>query len=331
MQGTVSRIVALCLLVATLAPAFAAEPPGWDSGVAMSRLDDPFAAGNEAAAGAKAKLKGEAKFVMVVAAEPQVTPELVAGVAKHFPKSVIFGGQATSPLTRESNFPQYDSLDIPAGVAVWALGGDVDVAFAHTSTVRPDDDDVYFNAGVDLAEQLKDFLAASKRPGKVVFTWGDQYTGSNKDFAQGMNEGFGETWAITGAASGNVTAKVILEGEIKTGENGAAAICGDFRLGQSMNGGTHTPETADRTLAEAVSAGDGDDPFFALIFNCRRRRRGMLDSGELGKELDAINKHMKGAEFFGFYGPGEIGSTRVGEPALGMGFTVTATVFFPLK
>lgn len=306
-------------------------PVGWASGVGASSLEDPAKAGSEAAAMAKAALGGSpAKFVMVAAAISQVTPELVRSVAEHFPVDIIYGGQVTSPLTSYGNHPDYTTLDIDAGVAVWALGGTTEVQVAEVSTARENDDDVYYNAGVELAEKLKDALENSEKPGKLVFTWGDQYTGSNKVFAAGLNEGFGKTWPIVGGASGNITAKVIVRGEIVTGVDVGVVIAGDFSLGQAMNGGTHTPETADQTLVQALEDGEGE-PFFALVFNCRRRRKGMIDSGELAKELEVMRNRLPGVSFFGFYGPGEIGSQKFGEEARGMGFTVAAAVFFPVK
>lgn len=330
-----NKLAAALLFLLALTPlsAAAGAPAGWDSGVGSSALVDPYAAGDEAASRARAKLKGGAKFVMVVAAEQQITQALVDGVAKHFPREIIHGGQATSPLTREGNFPEFGSLDIPAGVAVWALGGDADIAFAHTETKSPvvSTEDVYYEAGTLLAAELRRFIESSRRPGRLVVTWGDQYTGSNTSFVRGLNEGLGAPCPVAGAASGNVTAKEIIAGEIVTGVNAALAVAGDFRLGQSMGGGAHAPATAGRIVGEAVAAGGGGEPFFALVFNCRRRRRIMIDSGELAEELEAVNARLPGVDYFGYYGPGEVGSAATGEPAQGMGFTVSATAFFPVE
>ena len=336
MKYALSKMLALLLICLVFTGAAwgasrPSAPDGWVSGVGASDAADPVKAGSEAAAMAKAALGGNpAKFVMVVAAIPQITPELLKGVTEHFPAEIVYGGQVTSPLTRYGNYPDYKTLDIDAGVAVWALGGTTEVYLAEVSTVREDDDDVYYNAGIELAEKLKEALDKSSRSGKIVLTWGDQYTGSNKDFAQGLNDGFGRIWPIVGGASGNTTAKVIVRGEIKTGVNVGMVMAGDFSLGQAMNGGTHTPETADKTLSQALEEGEGE-PFFALVFNCRRRRQGMIDSGELGMELEAIRKRLPSTDFFGFYGPGEIGSQKFGEKAQGMGFTVAAAIFFPPK
>ncbi|MCL2000939.1 MAG: FIST C-terminal domain-containing protein, partial [Planctomycetes bacterium] len=147
-------------------------------------------------------------------------------------------------------------------------------------------------------------------------------------FARGMNEGLGGIYPIVGIAAGNITAKVISKGEIVTGANIGILFTGDFRLGQAMNGGTHTPETADKTLADAVSQGGGQEPFFAFVFNCRRRRQGMIERNQLGEELIAIRKNLPGLEFFGSYGPGEIGSEKPGDTAIGVGFTVVTAVLF---
>ncbi len=327
----VAALAAVVLAVAAVSSAGegAPVPAGWISGVGLSSLTDPGDAANEAAGKAKAALKGApAKLVFVGAAEPQLTPELIVGVAKHFGVSSVFGCQITSPLTPESNFPDVKTIDIPVGVCVWALGGDIDVDIRWVKT-NPDEDDSYFEAGEKLGEALRPFMEKSERPGKIIFTFGDQYNGANKDFAQGLNEGLGDIYPIVGAASGNITSKVIVKGGIRTGVNVGIAIAGQFSLGQSLNGGSHTPETADRTLAEAIAEGGGKKPFFALVFNCRRRRQGMIERNQLAEELDVIKKRLSGAEFFGFYGPGEIGSKKSGEPAEGVGFTVVTAMFFP--
>lgn len=300
-------------------------PVNWFSGVGVSAE-----AADEAASQAKERLNGNAaKLVMVAVAEPQVTPELIEGIKKHFPANVIYGCQVTSPLTARNNFPDVDTLDIPAGVAVWAIGGDVDVVVAEVSTKATDSDDVYYNAGMQLAGLLREAIENAERPGRLIITWGDQYNGSNVDFAEGMNDGFDAVWPIVGAAAGNITAKVIVRGEIVTGVNVGVLLAGEFKIGQAMNGGTHTPETADKTLAQAVEQGDGEEPFFALVFNCRRRQ-GMMERNQLGEELEAIKKRLPGVDFFGFYGPGEIGAPKFGEPAKGAGFTVVTAVLFAL-
>ncbi len=325
--------LALCFAIAiVMGAAVAADgpktPPNWHSGVGTSMLSDPEAAGAEAAAAAKAKLGGvPAKLVVIGAAEPQVTRALIRGVSEHFNETIIYGCQVTSPLTAAGNFPEVPTIDIPAGVCVWALGGDVDIDVRWVATYQ-DDDDGYFNAGVALGELLRPMAEETERPGKIILTFGDQYNGTNKDFAAGFNEGLNRSSPIIGAASGNITSKVIIRGEIQTGVNVGIFIGGQFTLGQSLNGGTHTPETADRTLREAIAEGDGKEPFFALVFNCRRRRLGMIEHNQLGEELNAIKRNLPGIDFFGFYGPGEIGSKSFGATPEGVGFTVVAAVFF---
>lgn len=324
-------VFAVAALVASVCAGGEAGPPaGWHSGVGFSALAAAGAAGDEAAAEAKAKLNGaEAKIVFVAAAEPQVTPELLAGVAKHFPPGITYGCQVASPLIARTNFPDVPTIDIPAGVAVWALGGDMDIAVVSVDT-DVEDDDSYFSAGKGLGEALRPAVEASGRPGRLIVTFGDQYNGANVDLAEGFNEGLGAVYPVVGAAAGNVTAKVIVEGAIRTGVNVAFLVAGDFRIGQAMNGGTHTPETAAKTLASAIAEGGGEDPFFALLFNCRRRRQGMIERRQLAEELDVIKRHLPGVDFFGFYGPGEIGAAAGGEPAKGVGFTIVAAVLFPL-
>lgn len=323
--------LAAAFLVTAVAVAFAGDakaPANWHSAIGVSHLADAKAAGDEAAAMAKAALNGTpAKLVMIVAPEPQITPALIEGVVAHFPADVLYGCQVASPITPHTNYPDVPTIDIPAGVAVWALGGDMDIAAEWVATDE-DAEDPYYEAGVRLASALAPAVRSSDKPGKIIITFGDQYNGANKDFASGLNDGFEEIYPIVGAAAGNITSKVIVKGEIKTGINVALLVADRFTLGQALNGGTHTPETADKTLADAVSQGDGKEPFFSLIFNCRRRRQGMIENNQLAEELAAMKKNLPGVEFFGFYGPGEIGSEAPGEPAKGVGFTVVTAVFF---
>ena len=306
-------------------------PAGWHSGVAVSELADPMAAADAAAGKAKAKLGSvPAKLVLVMAAEAQITPELLAGLTKHFAPEVIYGCQVASPLVPETNFPDAQTLDITAGVAVCAFGGDMDIS-AESVATDEDDDDPYETAGMELGSALRPLIEGSKRPGKMIITFGDQFNGVNKDYARGLNKGLGGIYPVVGAAAGNITAKVIVKGQIVTGTNVGILLAGDFRLGQALNGGTHTPETADKTLADAISQGGGEEPFFTLLFNCRRRRQGMIERKQLGEELSAIRKNLPNTEFFGFYGPGEIGSEKPGQPAFGTGFTIVAAVLFATK
>lgn len=320
--------VAVVMFLSVACAASPKVPANWHSGVGMSELGDALAAGDAAAAEAKRKLGGvPAKIVFVGAAEPLVTPALIEGVTKHFDPAIVYGCQITSPLIPATNFPDVKTIDVPVGVTVWALGGDMDVK-AFSVATNEDHDDPYEEAGIALGALIRPSLEATKRPGRVIVTFGDQYNGANKDFARGLNEGLGGVYPVVGAAAGNITAKEIVQGKIVSGVNVGILISGDFRVTQALNGGTHTPETADKTLAQAIAQGDGQDPFFALIFNCRRRRQGMIERNQLGEELDVIRKKLPGVDFFGFYGPGEIGSDKAGAPAIGVGFTVVTAVFF---
>lgn len=309
------------------------KPEGWRSGIGSSALENPARAGEEAARKAKEGLGDvPAKFVMVAAAEPLVTGELLDGVKKHFPADLIYGCEAASPWTPDGNYPDSRSIDSPLGVGVWALGGDTDIEIATVSTAGSSgaEDDPYFYAGLDLAWLLQDFLESNKRPGKLILTWGDQFTGSNKDFARGMNEGFWNTWPIIGAAAGNAEAKVVVRGEIVHGMNVGVVLAGDFKVGMSLRRGVHLPQTAGLAVEDALKSGEGEEPFFGLVFNCRRRRFNMIENKLLAEEHAAVAKQLPKDGFFGFYGPGEIGATETGKPAEGIGFSVVTALLFPL-
>lgn len=308
------------------------KPAGWYSGVGASGLSDPAEAGSAAALEAKEALGGvPAKFVMVVSARPLMGKALLDGVKQHFPAEVIYGGEVTCPWTPEGNYPDSTTLDVEVGVGVWAVGGDVEIVAASAVTDGDDDEeDAYYQAGVDLAGVLREPVEQCARPGKLVFTWGDQYTGSNKAFARGLNDGFGATYPIVGGAAGSAEAKVVVKGELSTGINVGVLLAGDFAIGMSKNTGPHMPRTADLTAREALSQGGGESPFFGLLFNCRRRRVGMMKEGTLREEHATILKYFPGGEFFGFYGPGEIGPAGVGEASEGVGFSVVAALLFAL-
>ena len=328
-------LAALFFLAAALSPALAGSPSvpkDWHSGIGLSELADPLAAADEAAGEANAALEGTpAKFVFVGAANSQVVPELVEGVKKHFPAEIIYGCQVSSPLVAESNFPDVKTIDIPAGVEVWALGGDVDIEVFTVSTDIEDADVPYEEAGIQLGQRIRPSLEALSRPGKLIFTFGDQYNGSNKELIAGLNEGLDGIYLITGGAAGNKDAKEIVKGEIVTGTDVAVLIGGEFRLAHTLKGGTHTPETADEVLATALEQGGKEEPFFAMLFNCRRRRQGMIENNQLAGELENIRRRLPGMDFFGFYGPGEVGSEKPGDPSKGVGFTITATLFYAVK
>ena len=327
-----------------LAVLFAAAPvwtalaadEAWRSGIGLSILENPKEAGREAATAArKAFGEGEPKIVIVAAAIGQVVPGLVEGVAEHFPREIIYGSEVAVPLTPETNFPDAEELDILAGVAVLALGGDIEVATAFESTAIEGTDNPYHENGRRLGAALLPAVEASTRPGKLVLTFGNQHTGSNEAVVSGLQEALGGTVPIVGGAAGSsgksAEAKEIVKGEIVTAYNVAILFAGRFRLGLAMGTGQHKPATADKAMEDALAQGDGAEPMFAFIFDCRRRRQEMMEENALAEEHGMFLKHMGSVPFFGFYGPGEIGTTGVGEPVIGTRFTVTTAVLFPVN
>lgn len=352
---TVRGLFVVCM--ATCALRAADNPAGWRIGIG-SNIDEPDAAkaGEIAARQARqAYGEGEPKLVLVMAAAPMVTPEMLDGVARHWPRALIYGGQVSATLTPFSNHPDARKIDIDQGVAVLALGGNLDVDAVAEPTpfeldprdaarelnVEYDEEDTvylpYRLAGRRLGARILPAVNASTRPGKLIWTQGDQFTGSNVPFAAGLVESLapaktadGAPVPIVGGASGNQTAKEIVAGQIRTGVNYAVFIGGDFRLGMTRMGGVHAPETADKALATALEQGDGAEPFFAFIYNCRRRRTGMMRDNNLAEEHALMRARLGGAPFFGAYGPGEIGALRVGQASEGTGFSVVSAMLFPL-
>ena len=348
----------LCFLLAGLAPmhfpalpsARAAEnapaPGVWSIGVGTSLLAAPAEAGSEAAAQALAAHgPGEAKLVLVFAVAQQLTPELIEGVAKHFPKNIIYGANVVAPLTPTTNLPdQAPSLESAEGVGVLAIGGDVTITIAAdtlqatTAEATAEDADAAFasyrESGGRLGRQLLPALKSCPRPGKLLLTFGNQFNGSNTYLAMGFRDALGDDLKAVGVSAGNSRAdmaRVIAAGEIAQDVNVAVLFCGDFRIGISLDGGTHTPALANAVLGAAMEQGGPDaKPFFGFVFNCRRRRIGMIQRKQLAEELAVIQKHFDGAPFFGAYGPGEIGIRKPGVPAEGTGFSVSTALLFPL-
>ena len=325
--------------------AFAAE--GLVSGIGTSLLEDPAAAGEEAARLAKEAFgPGQAKVALVYAAIPQLTPELIEGVARHFPAEIIHGAQTAAPLTPETNCADAPDLDADIGVGVLALGGDLDISFFSESTALPEGAElpaadtlerpefaVYRLSGRRLGASLAAAVAGSDRPGRLAVVSGDQSNGPNYEFALGLLDALGGSLPVVGGASARGLAdnldREIVAGRIVSGTNFAILICGDFRLGQSRETGPHTPETTDQSIASALAQGGGAQPLLAFIFDCRRRRMVMRDEDLLADEHGVFVRRMGGRPFFGMYGPGEIGSTAAGEPFGGVGFSVSTAVLFP--
>lgn len=328
----------LCVAIGIATPARSAEneprrPDGWHWGVGSSEAADPLQAGDEAAGRAKAALGDhEAKFVLVNSVGALMTPQLIDGVAKHFPRAVIHGGEVTNPWTPDGNNPESKVLDAQTGVGVWALGGDMEITVAMEET--PDakgDDDPYHEAGAALAQKLKSAMEDETRPGRLMITWGDQFGGSNQSYAEGLNDGFGEVRPIVGGASGSGEAKEVFEGTIHRGVNIGVVIAGDFTVGMARSRGAHQPETVASAIEKAwetSEAGEGEDPFFALFFNCRRRRQAMIDAESLAGEHSTVLRLLPGKQFFGAYGPGQIGPKETGGASEGVGFHVVAALLF---
>ena len=341
-----------------LTPFFALVPPAGAGevlrvGVGTSLLADPAEAAREAALQAKQNFGDaeEAKLVLVYAAMPMFTPALVESLAEHFPAGILYGSQAAAPLTPDTNVPDAPQLDADTGVGVLAMGGEVSIKFYAQTTEAADDPELeaiigdgntvypeyaaYRLAGRRLGAQMAAAMADCPSPGHLAVTGGDQNTGPNVEVAAGLGESLGNRFPVVGAASARDPQtgedRELIAGELTSGMIFAVSICGDFRLGQSRQQGQHTPETTDLAMASALAEGDGAQPLFAFIFDCRRRRLMMRENDELADEHAVFLRRMDGVPFFGMYGPGEIGATAFGEPVEGVAFSVATAVLFPLE
>ena len=338
-----ARVLAVIVLLGSYA---AAGTSDWRFGIGTSLLPSPMAAGEDAAIQARKQFgEGEAKLVLLFPVIAQVTPEMVAGVAKHFPREIIYGGEVVAPLTPVTNLPDAKNLNPEAGVGVLVLGGDFELTIVHdqvrmveTAAKEGGDDgeeeDTFFNfheSGHRLGDMLAGAYHKAGPSGRLLVTFGDQYNGSNDLLASGIQDALGGPVALIGGATWSKTGKQIIAGEITTRKNFVALFRGDFFVTQALQGGMHTAEVAQKVIASTWEQGKGAEPFFAFIFNCRRRRTEMIARGLLGEELSVMQRSFKGVPFFGGYGPGEIGVRTPGTAAIGTGFSVSVALLFPNK
>lgn len=308
-----TKLIILSLLTASLATA--AELV---CGTGQSSLADPKAAGVEAALQAKAALGATApKLVVVFAARKQVGPELVAGVATAFDKAIIYGCEGYSSVTAAGNFSDQGHT-IANGVSVLALGGVSEFTVVSDAVEGKG----FAASGKRIGEQLKG------KPGKLIFTFGNQHVGDNQPFVAGLLETLGATIPVVGAAAGGATAKEIVKGEIVTGVNVAVLMNGAFRVGVGLAGGNgDLVAKSDQSLRAALKD-TATAPALMLVFDCGGRRGELVKQKKIADEFAAMKKLVPTAPIFGFYGGGEIGTDSTTACSKGVGFSVAAAALF---
>lgn len=306
---------------ATAAPAV--DSTGMAFGVGSSALADAKAAGQEAAQRAKAVLSGaKPQAVVVFAARSQINEALVEGVAASFDSAIIHGCEGYSPLTSDGNFADQGHT-IKGGVAVLAIAGAEAVAVASAGT---QDEGKWETCGKKIGEQLKSQLGDAT-DGKLILTFGDQHVGQNGPYLKGLYSVIDPKTPVVGAAAGGSDAKEIVAGKIVKGVNVALLIKGRFEARLACNGGKGDLVAKAKSSVDSVFTGGRDNVKIVFVFDCGGRRGEMTKQGVLAKELEAMRTAAGAVPLFGFYGGGEIGATKIGESAQGVGFScATAAV-----
>ncbi len=332
MHSNKRRMAGVALVTAVLGVASvgsAAEPEPASAlvcGVGQSGLTEARAAGAEAAQAAKAALGGEPpKVVVVFAARRLVGPALVEGLATCFEKSLIYGCEGYAPLTAAGNGAEQPHTATD-GVAVLALGGAVDVVAAAEPVPAAEGKAGFTACGRKLGEQL----AAKAGPaavGRLVLTFGNQHVGDNQPFVEGLQQALGTNTIIVGAAAGGREAQEIVRGEIVKEVNVALLLAGSFRVGVGMDGGGGDL-VAKPAAALKAAVGGAAEPRLVLVFDCGGRRGELIKQQKLAAEFAQIKALVPRAPLFGFYGGGEIGTTVVGAPARGVGFSVAVATIY---
>jgi hypothetical protein len=64
----------------------------------------------------------------------------------------------------------------------------------------------------------------------------------------------------------------------------------------------------------------------ASVFDCGRRRGGMVQQQSLKKEFDYMKASLGEAPFFGFYGGGEVGAKDSHSASQGVGYSIATAV-----
>ena len=308
-------------------PANAAAPL---IGIGQSGAVDAKAAGKEAADEAKSALgAAEPKIVIVFAARPQLTSQLVDGVAEVFDKALVYGCEGYSSLTPAGNFAERGQA-IAAGVSVMAIGGDVAFTAASAEVGKPadkaDSARVFRENGKALGDALKEAWGAA-HAGKLIITFGNQHVGDNQPFVEGMAEVFGSDIKMVGAAAGTGGAKEIVRGEIVAATNVAILMTGNFKVNTDAANGDEV-QTADAAF-KSVLANGGDKAAFIFVFDCGGRRGNMVKAGTLAQEWQTMKSNARTIPFFGFYGGGEIGHKSPDGPCKGVGVHIATAAVIP--
>lgn len=286
--------------------------PSISAGTGLSALQDPQAAGAEAARLAKKALHPHMSpgIVLVfdnIGKQEADKKKLLEGVGSVFSNFIIYGCSSYAPLTQQGN---------KGTVGVLALAGNIraDVASA-------DLEGGYEQCGKKIASALKDNLEKRNPKGRLMLLFGSCHVPKNDELVKGVTGVLGEKFPIVGAAAAGGEF-VYAAGEIKKNSNLAVLLTGDFECGFSTKK-DNSPEgliTSAKDAAKEAIGKKKDKTALMFAFDCGGRRGKMKEN--LPKELEAMKTIAGNIPIFGFYGSGEIGPKDNKSPSKGVGYHV---------
>lgn len=303
----------LGIVGAITAAVIAAGAPAVEVGVGCSNAKDAKTAGAEAAEAARQAMdKANAKLVLVYHGSDLVddNTSLLEGVNSIFDASLVFGCSGYAPLSH---------LGGDSGVAVLALGGDIQVATAVSKTSGKQDD---LDCGKRIGQALK-VAAPADATGRVVLLFGDCHVPRNDQVAKGVSSVIGKDARVIGGAAFRGISYAA--GAVVEGRNIGILICGDFVCDVSLqqdNSPDGLVASAKKAFEEAIG-GDGDKVEFVFAFDCGGRRASMLKLGNFPAELQAMKRVAGESPFFGFFGSGEIGCKSATSVPCGVGHHIS--------
>ena len=282
-----------------------------DMQVTSAQNDDPYRAGQTAAAALRAAMTDTPPHVVIMVEcfeGKALKHQALKGVASVFPKDTIFG------FTTYGSFTQAGCLDRDA-VALLGIGGNgISVAavlkrdLGIAGLTMEDDGDVIKTRLTTAGAELAAGLPRSDQE-RLVVLMADAHSPKNQFLVEGVQAVMGKAFPITGGSANKNAGQtfVTFRGQMFQDSAVALMLSGDFELAM-------TGRQAKDNQGVILTAGDGATealqnltvkPFAMLAFNCAGRM-GRLDRIE--DELTAMQQSLgKDIPLFGCYCAGEIG------------------------
>ncbi len=276
----------------------------------VSRLADARRAGREAAKHARSGLGEAPAKVVLVFDRTGDRDQMLQGIGEVFAPSLIHGCSSYAPITEAAN---------DGTVGVLAIGGRVSVA----TVMMPLQSGNYHATGKAIGRSLEPVSTATDDPGKLLLLFGKCHVPMNNRLVTGVRSVLGDVFPIVGGAAADGE-WVYYQGRTARRANVAVLLSGDFACGFSTQGADNeqaVAETSKAAVAAAIGA-QRDQTLAVFAFNCGGRHQ--PQGGGLQKEMLAFQEVLGDTPLFGFYGSGEIGPAKTGDPARGVGMHIAA-------